>query len=43
MDAIYLRFSTMYNAQLHASVHSPEDKIEEWITFAFSHARLYLS
>ena len=27
---------------MHASVHSQADKIEERITFALSHARLYL-
>ena len=32
----------MDNDILHASVHSPEYKIEEHITFALSHARLYL-
>ena len=33
----------MDNALLHASGHSSADKIEERITFALSHARLYLS
>ena len=33
----------MYNALLHAPGHSQADKIEEWITFALIHARLYLS
>ena len=33
----------MYNALLHASGNSPEYKIEEHITFALSHACLYLS
>ena len=33
----------MYNALLHASGHSPEDKIEERIIFALIHARLYLA
>ena len=33
----------MENALLHASGHSPENKMEERITFAFSHARLYLA
>ena len=33
----------MDNALLHASGHSPADKIEERITFALSHARLYLA
>ena len=33
----------MDNSLLHASVHSPADKIEERVTFALSHARLYLS
>ena len=32
----------MDNAILHASGHYPEDKIEERITLALSHARLYL-
>ena len=43
MGAISLQFSTMYNALLHASGHSPADKIEERITFALGNARLYLS
>ena len=33
----------MDNALLHASGHSPEDKIEERINSTLSHARLYLS
>ena len=33
----------MDNALLHASVHEPEYKIEERVTLALSHARLYLS
>ena len=33
----------MDNALLHASGHHPSDKIEERITFALSHARLYLA
>ena len=33
----------MDNALLHASINSPVDKIEERITFALSHARLYLA
>ena len=33
----------MDNAILHASGHYPSDKIEEWINFDLSHARLYLS
>ena len=33
----------MDNDLLHASGHSPENKIEERITFAFSHAHLYLA
>ena len=33
----------MNNYSLHASVHYPEDKIDEWITFALSHAHLYLA
>ena len=41
MGAISLIFSTMDNALLHASGNSPEDKIEERITFALSHAHLY--
>ena len=32
----------MYNALLHATGNYPEDKIEERVTFALSHARLYL-
>ena len=43
MDAISLWFSAMHNALLHASGHSPTDKIEERITFALIHACLYLS
>ena len=43
MDVIYLLFSTMDNAPLHASGHSPADKIEERITFALIHVRLYLA
>ena len=43
MDAIYLSFSAMDNDLLRASGYSPADKIEEHITFALSHARLYLS
>ena len=33
----------MDNALLHVSGHSSADKIEERITFALSHARLYLA
>ena len=33
----------MDNAPLHVSGHTPEDKREEWFTFALSHAHLYLS
>ena len=33
----------MDNHLLHASVHSPADKIEKRITFALKHARLYLA
>ena len=33
----------MDNALMHASGHSPTDKIEEWVTFALRHARLYLA
>ena len=33
----------MRNSLLHASGHSPADKTEERITFALSHARLYLA
>ena len=33
----------MDNALLHASGNYSEDKIEEWITFALIHARLYLA
>ena len=43
MGAIPLWFSAMDNALLHASVYSPEDKIQERITFDLSHARLYLT
>ena len=43
MDTISLSFSEMYNALLHESGHLPADKIEERITFALSHAHLYLS
>ena len=43
MYAISLCSGKMDNALLHASVHSPEDKIRERITLNFSHARLYLS
>ena len=43
MDAIYLLLSAMYNSILHASGYYPVDKIEERITFAFSHARSYLA
>ena len=43
MDAISLWFGEIDNALLYASGHSPADKIEEQISFALSHARLYLS
>ena len=43
IDAISLWFSTMDNALLHESGHSLAYKIEERITFALSHACLYLS
>ena len=33
----------MDNYLLHAHGHSTADKIEEWITFALSHACLYLA
>ena len=33
----------MENALLHASGHSPADKINERINFALSHAGLYLA
>ena len=33
----------MDNVLLHASGHSPENKIEERITFVLSHAHLYLA
>ena len=33
----------MYNDLIHASGNSPEDKIEERITFDLSQARLYLA
>ena len=33
----------MDNSLLHAPGHYSEDKIEERITFALSHARLYLA
>ena len=43
MDAISLLFSSMDNSLLRAAGHSPEDKIEERITFALCYARLYLT
>ena len=43
MDDILLWFSEMYNDMLHAAGLSPVDKIEERITIALYHARLYLS
>ena len=43
MDAIYLYFSEIDNALLHAYEHSPADKIEERIAFALIHAHLYLA
>ena len=42
MDAISSWLGSMYNSLLHASRHSPADKIEERINFALSYARLYL-
>ena len=33
----------MDNFLMHASGHFPEDKIEERINFALSHARLYIA
>ena len=43
MDAISLLSGSMDNAPLHVSAHFPDDKIEEWMTFSLSHARLYLA
>ena len=43
MGGISLLFGAIDDAVLHTYGNSPEDKIEEWITFALSHARLYLS
>ena len=43
MDAIYLWFIEMDIVLLYASGHSTADKIEERITFALCHARLYLA
>ena len=43
MGTIYLRFNVMDIALLYACGHSPADKIEERITFALIHARLYSS
>ena len=43
MGSISLLFGAMDNALMHASGHSPKDKIEERINFALSHARLYLA
>ena len=42
MDTNYLILGAMDNALLHVSGYPPEDKIEERINFALSHARLYL-
>ena len=42
MDEIYLWFSAMDNALLYASGNYLAYKIEELITFALSHAHLYL-
>ena len=42
MGSISLLFGAMDNALMHASGHSPKDKIEKRINFALSHARLYL-
>ena len=43
MGEISSGFGAMYNDLLHTSGHSPADKIEERINFAFIHARLYLA
>ena len=43
MNAIYSLFDAMDNALLYVSGNYPADKIEERITFALIHARLYLS
>ena len=43
MGATSLCFGAIDNALLHASVYFPADKIEERITFALSHAHLYLA
>ena len=43
MDTIYLWLSAMDNALLHASGNYQENKIEERISFALSHERLYLA
>ena len=42
MGEISSWFSEMDIALLHASVHYPEDKIEERITLVLRHAHLYL-
>ena len=43
IDEISSWLGAMDNALLHASGLSPADKIEEWVTFALCHARLYLA
>ena len=43
MGTIFLLFFAMDNALMHTYVHSLADKIEEWITFALSHTRLYFA
>ena len=43
MGETYLWFGAMDNALLHVYGNYPEDKTEERITFALSHARLYLA
>ena len=42
MDAIYLWLGAMDNSLMHAYGNSPAYKIEERITFALSHASIYL-
>ena len=43
MGVIYSWFNSMDNYLLHASGHSPADKIENQINFDLIHARLYLA
>ena len=43
LDEISLWFSEIDNALLNASGLYSEDKIDECITFALCHARLYLA